>query len=318
MNFTLEYIIALLQLPKVGRKTAFKVINDCKSNINDTKSFVDLVSTLHTKKFRLKEFSSEVIMEALRKGEEIIERAEKNQITIISFFDELYPEILKTIKDPPLLLTLKGNISALNKDAVAIIGTREISLFGEKVGIRWGEYFTEYGFNIVSGLALGCDTAAHLGCLKASGVTTAVLAHGLDMPVYPKQNAELAERILDENGLLISEYMPGVSSRNNYFVERDRIQAGLSKAVLVIETDVKGGTMHTVRYCLDYGRTLACLNHPLDKREGIKLGGNQELITQGKAVSLSEKADLDNLRETLSFCELKDISSTNVIQGELF
>ena len=102
-------------------------------------------------------------------------------------------------------------------------------------------------FNIVSGLAIGCDTAGHISIIDASGITTAVTAHGLDT-VYPAENRGLAEKIYENNGILISEYFVNTRGLPNYFVERDRIQAGLSLGTIVIETDIKGGTMHTVNF----------------------------------------------------------------------
>jgi len=104
------------------------------------------------------------------------------------------------------------------------------------------------GFTIVSGLAKGVDTGAHEGALKSNGFTIAVLAHGLQT-IYPAENRNLASRILNQNGTLISEYPWYTSLLPRYLVERDRIQSGMSRGVMVIETGVKGGTMHTVKNC---------------------------------------------------------------------
>lgn len=150
-----------------------------------------------------------------------------------------------------------------------------------------------FGFNIVSGLALGCDTVGHLGALDMNGTTTAVLAHGLDH-VYPKENKYLADKILDNGGLLITEYPINQRPQPRFFIERDRIQAGLSLGTIVIETDLKSGTMKTVGFTIEYGRLSACVNYPTDKRNSVVDSGNQLLINQGKAVPLYERDELMN------------------------
>jgi len=146
----------------------------------------------------------------------------------------------------------------------------------------------------VSGLAKGCDTAGHVGALRAHGITTAVLAHGLDS-IYPKENRSLAENILSNDGLLISEYLVGQKPIGSFFVERDRIQAGLSDCVFVVETGIKGGTMHTVKYCLEYERILACLQHPQEMHNEIKVQGNRALIADQKGAPVFSVSDIKGL-----------------------
>lgn len=124
-----------------------------------------------------------------------------------------------------------------------------------------GSGYWETGATVVSGLAIGCDTAAHSGCLSVHGETIAVLAHGLDR-VYPAVNRELVGEILDTGGCLLSEYPPKTRPFPANFVERDELQAGLSDGVIVVETGVKGGTMHTVRFSQEQRKPLACVKHP--------------------------------------------------------
>ena len=144
-------------------------------------------------------------------AQEILKQSEDMGIKMVSQFDKTFPEhLLKTVDEGgklsvPMYLFYKGDLSITRKKAVAIIGTREPSFDGIKAGEYIAERFADTGFNIVSGLALGCDTSAHKGALKAKfGVTTAFLAHGLDT-VYPPENAYLAEEIVAEGGLLMSE-----------------------------------------------------------------------------------------------------------------
>ena len=134
----------------------------------------------------------------------------------------------------------------------------------------------ENGCNVISGLAYGCDTKAHEGCLAARGRTVAVLAHGLDT-VYPSKNRILAEVIVKTNGCLVSEYPPGVRAAKRYFMERNRIQSGLSDGVVVVEAETRSGTMNTTRAARKQNRPLACVVHPLH----TLAGGNQRLLSQG-------------------------------------
>lgn len=140
--------------------------------------------------------------------------------------------------------------------AVAFVGSRRAS-HGEPVAFAFAHRAARSGFAVVSGLALGCDSAAHRGCLEANGITVAVLACGLDR-VAPVSNSALAQRILNARGFLASEYAPGVPPRNFQFVERNRVIVALSQAVIVTEAQLKSGTMHTAHFALEQNKPLAC------------------------------------------------------------
>ena len=304
MKIDTQYILTLLQLPKIGRKTAYKIINDLDHNISALSDLTDFVNE-KVNNYGLPEYTNVDFDTAYLKAQSILERSELAGISVISFNDAKYPKLLQNCFDKPILLNYCGNIETLNSmPTVAVIGTREPTEFGQKAGRRLAEFLGNSKFNIVSGLAKGCDSCGHLGALDANGVTTAVLAHGLDQ-IYPKENRELAEKI-NEKGVLISEYFVGQRPMSNFFVERDRIQAGLSLGVLVIETGIQGGTMHTVKFCLDYRRILACLNHPEKYRKQEKVLGNQSLIYNRKAKGIYELEEVEQLVNdmTLKYNEL--------------
>jgi len=293
-----EYLIKLLSMPGIGRKTALKLIQVLTFNISNDNDLIDFVNE-NGKKFRLPIYVKNELKKTFSEAEQIINHSEKLNIKMVSFQDENYPILLSRILDFPLILNYIGDIKLLSgKPCVAIIGTREATDFGIKIGIRYSEYFASNGFNIVSGLALGCDTAGHKGALNVNGITTAVLAHGLDK-VYPKQNQTLANNIVEKGGVLLSEYFVNQGPLANYFVERDRIQAGLSLGVIVIETDIKGGTMHTVKFCLDNNRILASVNFPAEYLKESKRQGNQLLIKEGKAIPIYNKDEVENLLKQL-------------------
>lgn len=224
------------------------------------------------------------IEEGEEKAERVLEAAEKARIRILTPWDEEFPAMLRSIPSPPLLLFTKGNTAMLNEPrSAAVVGTVSPGSEAADSCRRVTGALCRRGFAIVSGLARGCDTLAHQYCLKAGGKTTAVLAHGLDY-CYPKENGSLAEAILENGGLLLSEYPPGVRPRRNYFVARDRLQSGLGQGVCVIEAELSGGTMHTVRFAEKQGRLTGCVpcGAPgnlflLNEKKAYPLAGDREI-----------------------------------------
>ena len=165
-----------------------------------------------------------------------------------------YPGWLRAIPDRPPVVYVRGRLPP-DLRCVACVGTRSPSAFGKAAAGGIVSYLAARGWSIVSGLALGVDTICHEAALRAGGHTVAVLAIGLNA-VYPGQNAELAERILTSGGALLSEQPLGTPALPRHLVSRDRLQSGMSAATVVMQTDVVGGTMHTVRYALLQGRLL--------------------------------------------------------------
>jgi DNA processing protein len=215
-------------------------------------------------------------------------------IEVIPFPSPDYPDRLRQIDDPPVVLFAKGNIKALCEPAsVAIVGTREPTSLGERAAERAGWLAAEAGVMVVSGLALGCDTKAHQGCADAGGIGIAVLANALNR-VYPAENSDLAYHLLDQGGCLISENPVGAKLSRWAFAYRDRLQSGLADRVLVIETDVKGGTMHTVKYSRQQRRPLGCIDHPQEFLSAPKTRGNQMLIQNGTAAAISDSESLSS------------------------
>ena len=177
------------------------------------------------------------------------------------------------------ILYCKGGVEALNTDrAAAIIGTREPTSLGRNRAREFGRELGAEGIAIVSGLARGCDTEAHVGCVDdASGIGVAVMAHGLDR-VYPPENESLAERLISRGGCLVSEYPPGDPPNRRAFGIRDRLQAGLADLIVVIETPAEDGTMHTVNFARKQRRRIACLSHPRLPANRTRVAGNDRLL----------------------------------------
>lgn len=216
----------------------------------------------------------------------IIASHERAGIRVVALTDETYPELLMKIDDPPPLLFYKGTIDSFSGASnVAVIGTRAATQIGMKIAKQVAKSFARAGFTVVSGLAKGIDTAAHLGALEG-GRTVAVLAGPLDQ-VYPAENRSLSERILNGGGALISEMALGAKTFRNSFVLRDRIQSGLSLAVIPVQTDVEGGTMHTVNFAEQQHRLLFCPK-PLDSEaHWSQYAGIRMLLSTRRAQSFT-------------------------------
>ena len=223
---------------------------------------------------------------------------EKNDIDIISITEEKYPEILKEIYDPPISLYIKGNTEILNNKSIAIVGCRDATEYGKKATKYFSYNLSKKGINIVSGLARGIDSYAHIGnvCaqdekrkeedkLKISiqqdniqyGKTIAVVGNGLDI-VYPKENKYLFDKIIETGGAIISEYPLGIKPDKMNFPARNRIVSGISKGIIVIEAKEKSGTLITVDFALDQGRDVYVVPGNINSINSV---GTNDLIKQG-------------------------------------
>lgn len=285
-------ILALQQIPSIKPKNIKDILSI--SDLSDPTCHDDLITIL---KIANTKFGGINITEdpqaaknAWDKAHEILKRSKQQNIEIISRESLHYPECLSLISNPPVLLHVKGNIMALNRNSIAIVGTRNPSNYGKNRANEIAKLFANEGYVVVSGLAQGVDSAAHMGALEANGITVAVLAHGLDT-IYPYTNKQLADKIIKNNGALISEYPIGTKIFRSSFVERDRIQSGLSLGVLVIETGIKGGTMHTVGFCEKQKRVLIVMKHPQNLLDPTKQCGNTQLITDNRANIIFETDD---------------------------
>lgn len=289
-----EHILTLFNLPGIGKKAVSTIVDTVSFHVSSPSELLDLIDEVGKTNKRIKTPTRADLENALQETEDTLNKCEKGGYSMIGFFDKEFPKRYKEIPDRPLLLYARGDVSTLNTDrAVAIIGTREPTEFGERAGKRLAELFAQKGFVVVSGLAKGCDTVAHRGCLDAHGKTVAILGNGIDY-IYPKENRPLAEEILNTGGCLLSEYKPGMKAQPSFFVERDRLQSGLSQAVVVIETDIKGGSMHTVGFAFDQKRLVACLSgHPDKYLSHPKIQGTKKLLAEGKASPLGNPEEIE-------------------------
>ena len=297
--------LTLLSLPRVGRKTALNFYKFENFKFENTKDIWEAIKSYNSKGQKFPNISEGLIQESFKKSEMLINKSLDENHTIIAFDEENYPQKMKYIEDPPLILYAKGNLDALKKEnSVALVGKRKVSKYGSEAAYKVGHNLSENDIIVVSGLALGCDTHAHHGCVDANGVGIAVLAHGLDQ-VHPSSNKDLVNKLIERNGLLITEYPLGANPTKFNYVERDRIQSGLSDAVIVLETDEISGTMQTVQFAEKQKRPLGVLDFPAEAYEqGIALG-NKLLIKDKRGYAFNLDDDLFSFYQSIT----KDKSS---------
>ena len=307
MGLTKEQILTLTFLKGIGPKKILSI----GTTINDRELHVDSYEGLHEvmkgmKDKKIQNVSLDDLNAAYRDARKTIEYSESKGIGLLGYYDEEFPQNLRnTINeegklDPPLLLWYRGDLSVLSTTGLAVIGTREPT----KVGAAGGEYlageFAKRGLNIISGLAIGCDTCGHKGALMVGGKTTAILANGLDHDsIYPEENQDLAEEIVNSGGLLLSEYRIGTTVNRYNLVARDRLQAGLASATLVIQTGVKGGTMHAANATLMANKDLFVMQFKDEVTNNHeKCLGNAYLIKKG-AKYIKGSDNIDSISENI-------------------
>jgi DNA processing protein len=194
----------------------------------------------------------EKLIFARKEAESQIFKCENFGARIISFLDEDYPRMLKEIQYPPLVLFVKGNLEP-NGISISMVGTRKNTNYGKLVAENFAQKFAEKGIIVTSGLAYGIDTISHIAAIESNGKTYGILACGLDC-VTPGVTRNLVEKIIENNGAVISEYKFGTKALPGFFPQRNRIISGISVATIVVESDIKGGAMITARFAFDQNR----------------------------------------------------------------
>lgn len=221
-----------------------------------------------------KEEYKEICKEEPEKLLNELEKIKKYNIKIINIFHEYYPQQLKYIYDSPVVLYAIGNIELLKQEAIAIVGARQCTEYGKITAQEISKQITNKSINVVSGLAIGIDSYAHIG---AGGKTIAVLGSGLD-EIYPKNNIKLAKSILKKGGLIISEYSLGVKPEKIHFPSRNRIISGISNAVIVIEASERSGSLITAEFALEQGKDVYAVPGNISSKLSA---GTNNLIKEG-------------------------------------
>ena len=212
-------------------------------------------------------------------------------IKIIKKEDEAYPTKLLKISNPPKQLYILGDETLLDKKAIAIVGSRDCTQYGFEQAKKFAKEISKENICIISGMAIGIDSAAHIGAKTEIGKTIAVLGSGFNK-IFPEENKELFFEILNQGGCIVTEYAPDVDAEYNNFPTRNRIVSGLSEGVLVVEAKYRSGTSITVKHAKKQGKKVFCIPSNLDSTTGV---GTGRFIQQGAKLVLSSNDILAEL-----------------------
>lgn len=272
-------------------------------SVRNSKAYKDLINSYGSAIQVLNHINLEITAE----HDKALLWLERFNIKIITCSDPNYPSALHALAHPPFLLYLRGNFAIIPKPALAIIGTRQPSLYGKEMAKKFSQSLASLGITIVSGLARGIDTEAHRATLEV-GKTIAVLGSGLGH-IYPKENSALAEKIIDEGGSVLSELPIDAEPLKHHFPQRNRIVAGLSSAILLIESAQTGGGMLTMQFGHAQGKKLFTIPGRADL---ATFGGNHLLLKQGVAQLVEQPEEIaPYFNLTYSLSNAKGDSSLN-------
>lgn len=272
----LPYWLAALALPGIGPRQLQRLIAQFES----IKGFFEAPMEV----LRAAGLNSEQTQAVLAPDWDVIERdirwGEGAGQHIVTWEDQRYPPLLKEIANPPIVLFVRGEVSLLGQPQIAMVGSRHATPGGQQIAKQFASALVQGGYAITSGLALGIDAASHQGALAAQGKTIAVMGTGFQS-IYPRVHTRLAETIVSQKGALVSEFPLTMPAHATNFPRRNRIIAGLSAGVVVVEAALKSGSLITARYALEQGRDVfaipGSIHQPLSRgchaliREGATL-----------------------------------------------
>ncbi len=290
MQSSLDCLIALTEVESIGPVLANRLIDFFGSPEHIFKaSLTNLLQVEGINEARARRIRN---FKGWKRVEEIFRICKRKDIKIVDIYSKEYPEQLRAIPDPPLVLYIKGILEDTDRASIAVVGPRRASTYGKTVTERLVSELSSMGITIVSGLARGIDTVAHRSAIDSGGRTIAVLGSGIDVP-YPPENRALMKKIFNK-GAVISEFPPGTKPDRGNFPRRNRIISGLSLGVLVVEARRKSGALITARFALEQGRDIFAVPGRITSE--LSLGTN-DLIRKGAKTVLTVKDIVEELSE---------------------
>ena len=298
--------LQLLSTPNFGNVTAIKLTNI----LGEPSKFIGKKNTLSDIKF-----ISETAKEYLSNPKEpdnwkkAVKLIEKHEINFLTVLDDDYPTLLRNIFDPPAFLFYRGNLKKEDfRRTLAIVGTRRASNYGKMMTNEIGGQLARAGFTIVSGLAYGIDALSHIAALNNGSRTIAVMGTGVDQ-FYPPENRELAEDII-QNGIILSEYIPGSKAEKWNFPTRNRIISGLSLGSFIVEGSRQSGALLTAKFAMDQNRDVFALPGDINRTQAegpnylIKLGA--KIVTSAQDIIEEYDLILDEQKRTFPKLNVKE------------
>jgi DNA processing protein len=292
-------LIALHEIEGIGWRTILKLM----SRLDKLQDIVSL-SAEGIAAFDIKPQQAQLIADRLNPEflAQKLQAYENMQIGILTLFDPEYPSLLKETSQPPWVLYYKGSLAALNQPLLGVVGTRTPTTYGKKVAEEMAVSLSHAGFGIVSGLARGIDSFAHRGALLGNGKTIAVLGCAIDR-IYPPENLSLYREI-EKEGLIVSEYPIGTSMHPGLFPQRNRILAGLSLGVLVVEAAERSGSLITADLALEESRDVFAIPGPITSP---KSRGALSLIKQGSKMVTSATDIIEEYAHLIKTTNLNEL-----------
>ena len=276
-----------MQIEGIGKNTARKLSeltdHDCSVLFEASKE--ELIESIGLSKELAEKISQ---FDGWSVTDQIMKNTAQLNCTLIGLGDVDYPFRLYHIYDPPPLLWVHGRVEALALHGLAIVGTRNPSIYGREMAEYWVEQLSGFGISFISGFARGIDTVVHKTAIDCGEVTIAVLGSGIDR-VYPSENRRFIRKMIQQGGAIVTEYPPETGPLSIHFPARNRIVSGLSAGVIIIESGVKGGSMITARCANDEGRELFVVPHALTSEKGE--GGNG-VLKRGEGKLIQTRKDL--------------------------
>jgi DNA processing protein len=290
--------LALHLVPGMGPVTCRKLVDHFGGpDVVMAANIADLTAVCRLRRESLAALSDAGRRDLASRARDEIGRAAAKNITIIPCDDPLYPSLLQKIHDPPIILYVLGNPHLLSSKGIGIVGSRAATHYGRNIAAQMAKGLARQGFTIVSGMALGIDTAAHKGTLAGEGRTIAVLGCGLDI-IYPPRNHELYHEIASK-GAVVSEYPFGTIPENFRFPARNRIISGLSLGIVVVEASNRSGSLITANHALEQGREVFAVPGRIDSMKSV---GTHTLLQQGAKLVHSVK----DIAEEFSYTEIME------------
>jgi DNA processing protein len=303
--FTLN-ILKLKLVPYFGDKTIFRLIEQLPQLKSSDIDWKDIENSVTNKQRETLRNQRSQIEDRL---DDLINHLDRNHINVITFFDTRYPESLKSIFDPPVVLFIKGESQYEYNMSIAVVGTRKYTKYGHDQCLKFCTDLARHGFTIISGLASGIDSIAHQTALDNNAKCIGVLGSGFDY-VYPSTNARLYETIIAKGGCLITEYLPYQAPDKRFFPARNRLIAGLSRGTLIVEAASKSGSLITANFAFEQGKFVYAIPADIIR---VSSQGCNDLIKNNIASLVTDAEDIlkdygfarqkNNLQSGLVKCE---------------
>ncbi len=308
--YNLAHWIALTEVSDVGPVTARKLLAVYKTPeavFNAPYKELCGIDFIKAKKAKnIKEYSGWAKIDIQMK------KIESKKIRVVTLSDNDYPEMFRNMEDAPVMFYAKGGMQKEDRFAIAIVGSRKYSPYGKFAAEKMASDLSALGFTIVSGMARGIDTLAHIAAIKSGGRTVAVLGSGLDVP-YPPENKMLIEKISD-SGCVVSEFPPGAKPDKENFPRRNRLISGLSMGVVVIEATSDSGSLITAQYAADQGKEVFAVPGNINSANSA---GTNRLIKDGAKLVQGVEDIVEELAPVLKgFIKTKDKSKIELTDEE--